>query len=75
LLEAIEAKQAFETYMIKTIITDFRSFPKELKNDVELTKAVDVVRERLAARQQELDQMVQKTLSPIKHKIVVTPAS
>ena len=73
LLEAIEAKQAFETYMIKTIITDFRSFPKELKNDAELTKAVDVVRERLAARQQELDQMVQKTLVPVKHKIVVTP--
>jgi lysophospholipase L1-like esterase len=74
LLEAIEAKQAFETYMIKTIITDFRSFPKELKNDTELTKAVDVVRERLAARQKELDQMVQKTLVPVKHKIVVTPA-
>ena len=74
LLGAIETKQSFETYMIKTIITDFRSFPKELKNDTELTKAVNVFRERFAARQQELDDVVHKTLSPVKHKIMVTPA-
>ena len=75
LLDAIANKQSFETYMIKTIITDFRSFPKELTEDGELAKAVKVFRERFAARQQELDAVVHKMLKPVRHRLLVTPAS
>jgi lysophospholipase L1-like esterase len=75
LLEAIANKQNFETYMIKTIITDFRSFPAELNNDAELKKAVEIFRERFAARHQQLDAVVHNQLGPVKHTIQVVPAS
>lgn len=75
LLDAIANKQNFETYMIKSVITNFRSFPAELNNDAELKKAVDVFRERFAARQQQLDEAVHAQLVPVKHTLQVTPAS
>ncbi len=72
LLDAIAAKQNFETYMINSIITDFRSLPKELAADTELQKAIEIFRSRLAARQQELDEAVHRSLVPVKHAIQIT---
>lgn len=72
LLDAIAAKQNFETYMIKSIITDFRSLPKELAADAELQKGIEIFRSRLAARQQELDGAVHRNLVPVKHVLRVT---
>ena len=72
LLDTIAAKQNFETYMIKSIITDFRSLPKELAKDEELQKAIEIFRSRLAARQQELDEAVHRSLVPVKHQIQIT---
>lgn len=75
LLEAIANKQSFETYMIKSLITNFRSLPKESANDAELQKAIGEFRERLAARQQRLDQVVHETLVPVKHTLQIIPAN
>lgn len=75
LLDAIASKQNFETYMIKTIITDFRSFPKEVVVDEDLKKAMTVFRKSFLASQQQLDAVVQKLLVPVKHTLQITPAS
>lgn len=73
LLDAIAAKQNFETYMIKSVVTNFRSFPSELTQDKEFNQAVGVLREKLAARQQSLDKEVHSKLVPVKHQIQITP--
>ncbi len=75
LLDAIAVKQNFETYMIKTIITDFRSFPKEVIVDADLKQAMNVFRKSFLASQQQLDASVQKSLVPVKHTLQITPAS
>jgi lysophospholipase L1-like esterase len=75
LTAAIEKKQSFETYMIKTIITQFRSFPSELRDDEELKRAVEVFRKRFVARHQALDADVRRCVIPVKHSIEITPAT
>jgi len=74
LLDVIAKKQNFETYMIKTIITDFRSFPEGLAEDSELQAAVEVLRNRLATKHRQLDEAVQAKLIPVKHSIKVSTA-
>jgi lysophospholipase L1-like esterase len=73
LIGALGNKQNFETYMIKSVITNFRSYPPELKDDAELQKALEVVRDRFAARQEKLDAEARKLVVPVTHTIVVTP--
>ena len=75
LLDAIAVKQNFETYMIKMIITDFRSLPKEVADNADLKQAIASFRKSLLATQQQLDAAVQKTLVPVKYTLQVTPAS
>jgi lysophospholipase L1-like esterase len=75
LLDAIASKQNFETYMIKTIITDFRSFPKEVIVDADMKQAMAIFRKSFSASQQQLDAVVQKSLVPVKHTLQVTPAT
>jgi lysophospholipase L1-like esterase len=68
---AVAAKQNFETYMIKSIITTFRNYPAELKADAELQAALKTVAARLHARQAELDAAARTKLVPVKHTITV----
>ncbi|HTN74343.1 MAG TPA: SGNH/GDSL hydrolase family protein [Pirellulaceae bacterium] len=68
---ALGNKQAFETYMIKSVITNFRSFPDDLKSDAELQQALQVVRGRLLARQEKLDADARALLVPVTHTITV----
>lgn len=75
LTTAVGNKQSFETYMIKSVITNFRGFPEELKKDAELQAALKVVRDRLGARQQALDAAARATLVPVTHTITITPGS
>lgn len=74
LLDAVAKKQSFETYMIKSLVTNFRSLPKESSGDAELQKAIGEFRERLAAHQLKLDRVVHDTLVPVKHTLRITPA-
>jgi lysophospholipase L1-like esterase len=71
LVEAIGAKQNFETYAIKSIITQFRSYPPELKSDAELQAALKTVVSRLHARQAALDAAAREKLVPVKHTVTV----
>jgi lysophospholipase L1-like esterase len=73
LLQSVAAKQSFETTMIKSMVTNFRSFQKEAGNDRELAAAFQKVNGRLHARQQELDADARKLITPIQHTIVVAP--
>ena len=75
LLDAIASKQNFETYMIKAIITDFRSLPKEVADHADLKQAIATFRKSLLASQQQLEAAVQKSLVPVKHTLQITPAS
>ncbi len=72
LVDAIGRKQAFETSMIKGLVTNLRQFANETKADPELAKAFDTVREKLQGRQLVLDAEVRKQLVPVKHTLTVT---
>lgn len=72
LVDALGRKQAFETSMIKGLVTNFRQFANDAKADPELEKAFDTVRTKLQARQQVLDAEARKTLVPVKHTLTLT---
>lgn len=72
-LDAVGAKQNFETTMIKEMVTSFRRFKNEAKADAELAAAFAKVGERLFARQQQLEAKLRETLVPVKHSLAVTP--
>jgi hypothetical protein len=72
LVSAVGAKQSFETYMIKSIVTQFRNYPAELKADSELQSALKTVSARLHARQSALDAAAREKLIPVKHTLTVS---
>jgi hypothetical protein len=72
LVQAVGAKQNFETPMIKSMVTSYRQFSNEAKDDPELASAFAKVSERLTVRQQQLDKDMRKTIVPVKHTIAVT---
>lgn len=71
LLGAIGSKQAFETTMIKNLITHFRSLGKEAEGDPEFTAALDVLKKKSLAKQQQYDANVRKRLKAVTHTITV----
>ena len=75
LLDAIAVKQNYETFIIKMIITDFRSLPKEVADNADLKQAIASFRKSALATQQQLDALVQKSLVPVKHTVQITPTS
>lgn len=71
LLNAVGAKQNLETTMIKGLITNFRSFTNETKEDAEFAAALETIKKKLLAKQEKLDADVRKLLVPVKHSIKV----
>ncbi len=72
-LEAVAAKQNFETTMIKGMVTQFRQFGDLSRNDVELAKAFLAVNSRLTALWKERNADVRVQIKPITHTIEVVP--
>ncbi len=72
LVDALGRKQAFETAMIKSLVTNFRQFANDTKADPELARVFDTLRARLQSRQQALDAEARKQLVPVKHTLTVT---
>lgn len=72
LVGAVGAKQAFETYMIKQVITNFRSFPQDLKEDAEFAGALKTISGKLLKKREQLDADAHKQLVPVTHTITVT---
>jgi recombinational DNA repair protein RecR len=65
-------KQAYETMMIKQIVTDFQKIPG-IGNDAEAQAAVSVLNDRLMRRWTELEAKVRERLVPVKHSITIAP--
>jgi lysophospholipase L1-like esterase len=71
LQSAVQAKQNFETVMIKQAVTNFRSFAGIAKEDPAIAEATKGLYQALTARQQKLDQEARAQLTPVKHKLTV----
>jgi len=72
----LSTKQNYETWMIKGLIDNFRMLDAllpESKTDAKIKESVDCLRERLFARQAELDAKAREAVVPVKHQITVTP--
>jgi lysophospholipase L1-like esterase len=68
---AVAAKQSYETPMIKNMVTGFRAFAADVKEDAEFAAALDVLKRKMMEKQQGLDEAARKLLVPVKHAIKV----
>ena len=67
---AVAAKQNFETFMIKQIVTDFRSIP-DIATDAEVQQAAGTLTRKLLSRWEQLDKDAHAQLTPVKHTLLV----
>ncbi len=67
---AVAAKQAFETFMIKQIVTDFRMIP-DIGTDKEVQDAAAVLTRKLMGRWEQLDKAAREQVQPVRHTLVV----
>ncbi|MFN0128103.1 MAG: hypothetical protein ACKV19_15615 [Verrucomicrobiales bacterium] len=75
-LKGVAAKQNFETFFIREVISRLLPFGPEAKADPDvaaLLPSLDNLRTALAARHKALDDKARETLQPVKHSIKVTP--
>jgi lysophospholipase L1-like esterase len=70
---AVAEKQKYETQMIKDFITRHRTLREWFPNDAALNSALDAVRDKLLARETELQAKVRGLVQPVKHTVVVKP--
>ena len=68
---AVGAKQAYETPMIKSMITNFRNFAADVKEDAEFANALETLKKKMLSKQEKLDAEQRKLLVPVKHTIKV----
>lgn len=73
LVIAVNAKQAYETPMIKGMITNFRNFANDAKNDPEFAAALNTLKQKMISKQEKLDAEARAKLVPVKHTIKVEP--
>jgi lysophospholipase L1-like esterase len=71
LVIAVNAKQAYETPMIKGMITNFRNFTNDAKADPELAAALNTLKQKMIDKQEKLDAAAHALLVPVKHTIKV----
>jgi hypothetical protein len=71
--ERVARKQAFETPMIKEVITRFRGIQEMLPGDPEVEAALEKLRSRLAAKDEDLHAQARAAVTPVRHTIEVTP--
>lgn len=73
-LEAlVSAKQAYETTMIKSMITNFPKLLASAADDKDFQAAAEGFRKALFDRQEKLGDGVRAAVAPVKHAIVVAP--
>ncbi|MES2594891.1 MAG: SGNH/GDSL hydrolase family protein [Verrucomicrobiota bacterium] len=73
LVMAVNIKQAYETPMIKGMITNFRNFTDDVKADAEFAAALNTLKQKMVTKQQKLDADAHAKLVPVKHTIKVEP--
>jgi len=67
-------KQAFETTMIKRILTNFRQVKNMFKGDKVINESVENIRVRMDEKRQELAKAAQDAFKPVKHTISIAVA-
>ena len=67
---AVAAKQGFETFMIKQIVTDFRNIP-DIGTDKDVQEAAGTLTRKLMSRWEQLDKAAHEQLTPVKHTLLV----
>jgi hypothetical protein len=67
---AVAAKQQFETFLIKGVVTNFRLIP-DIAKDPEAQAAASVLHRKLMARQEQLAKAAREQLQPVKHTLIV----
>jgi lysophospholipase L1-like esterase len=70
-INAVAAKQGFETSMIKSLITNFRSFADDANTDAEFAAALGTLKKKLLSKQEKLDAATRALIVPVKHTITV----
>ncbi len=73
LMEAVAAKQNFETTAIKSLVTNFRMFAEDAKTDAGLAAAFETLRSKVGARHADYHASVRKHLQPVRHTLKVEP--
>lgn len=73
LMEAVATKQQFETNAIKNLVTNFRIFGEDTKNDAELAAAFTTIREKVAEKHAAYHTSARKRIQPVKHTVKVEP--
>lgn len=73
LVIAVNVKQAYETPMIKGMVTNFRNFANDAKADPEFATALTTLKQKMMAKQQKLDADARAKVVPVKHTIKVEP--
>ena len=75
IIQAVAAKQNYETLMIKGLITQLRNFSEYTKDDKELKTTFDTLREKLIKIELKKDAELKALLVPVKYSITVVPAA
>ncbi len=57
--------------MIKGMITNFRNFAADVKEDAEFAAALETLKKKMLSKQEKLDAEARKQLVPVKHTIKV----
>ena len=70
-INAVRLKQEYETPMIKNMITGFRSFANDAKDDAEFAGAIETLKKKMLGGQEKLDAAARGFLVPVKHTITV----
>lgn len=70
--KAVRRKEAFETFMIKQIVTQFRSLPRDLARDADARRALDQARAALDAEDARLHAAARAAIKPVTHTISVS---
>ena len=70
---AIAQKQAYETKMIKNVVTGFRNYPAEFKADPEFQAGLKALTSAMLKQQRALDAAARKLVVPVKHTLKITP--
>jgi len=72
-MNAVASKQAYETIIIKGMITQFRAFGAEIQKDPELGTIFDTLRKKFVTTHARLDSEAHAKVVPVKHTLTVTP--
>lgn len=70
-MNGVGTKQAYETPMIKGMVTNFRNFAADIKEDAEFASAIETLKKKMMGKQQKLDADVRQNLVPVKHQLIV----